>query len=185
MDVAIHDHRAADPFLALHDADGDGDVVDHAEAFAMVGKGMVESAAEAEADAVLQRAASGQDGAAGVEPESVHQFVGEGDLHRQLFARGQGTGAELVDVVVAVGEKHFVVFRRLWSNEVSSGGDPLIQHAAGDEAVFFGREHMLPDRQIVSVAVDELERKHEEVSVSSFSFEDQVQFQAKQDSAAT
>ena len=54
VDVAIHGHGAGDFVIALHAADGDGHVMNHAEAFAMVGKGVMESAADVECDSILQ-----------------------------------------------------------------------------------------------------------------------------------
>ena len=49
--VAIHHHGALDGAIALHAADGHGDVVDGAEAFSMVRKRVVESAAQVESHA--------------------------------------------------------------------------------------------------------------------------------------
>ena len=37
MDIAIDRHRGANLVVTLHAADGDGHVVDHAEAFAVIG----------------------------------------------------------------------------------------------------------------------------------------------------
>ena len=72
MDVAIDHHGAPDQAVVLQPADGDGDIVDRAEAFAVRGKCMVETAAEIEADAFLEREPRRQNGAPGRQPESFH-----------------------------------------------------------------------------------------------------------------
>src|SRR5205085_6589556 len=61
--VAINGHGAGDLAVLLHAPDGDRDVVDHAEAFAVVRMGVMESAADIEGDAVAQRALCSQNGA--------------------------------------------------------------------------------------------------------------------------
>jgi hypothetical protein len=53
MNIAIDGHGAADSVIALHAADSDGNIVNHAEAFAVIGEGVVKSAADVEADAIF------------------------------------------------------------------------------------------------------------------------------------
>src|SRR5205085_5313937 len=53
MDVAVHRHGARDFVVALHAADGDGYVVNHTEAFAVIGKSMMETSANVDGDAVF------------------------------------------------------------------------------------------------------------------------------------
>lgn len=50
VDVGIDDHGGADGAVMLETADGDGYVVDDAEAFAVVGKGVMEAAADVDGD---------------------------------------------------------------------------------------------------------------------------------------
>src|SRR5581483_12476103 len=69
--VAIDGHGATNAAPALQNANGYGKVVDHAESLAMLGEGMMKSAAYVEADAVVERALGGQNRAAGVQQESV------------------------------------------------------------------------------------------------------------------
>ena len=52
--VAIHGHRACDLFITLHAANGDGHIVNHAEAFAVVREGMMKSAADIKCHPILQ-----------------------------------------------------------------------------------------------------------------------------------
>src|ERR1039458_1121708 len=72
MDVAIDGHRGANFAVSLHAADGDGHVVDHAEAFTVTRKGVMESSADADPHSVVRGMISGQHGPPGGEPEGAH-----------------------------------------------------------------------------------------------------------------
>ncbi len=52
--VAVDGHGAPDSSALLHHANRDRDVIDHAEAFAVIGEGMMKAAADVHADAVLR-----------------------------------------------------------------------------------------------------------------------------------
>ena len=73
-------------------ADGDGDVVDGAEAFAMVGVGVMEAAADVGAEAIAKRGLRGEDGAAGSEPDRLYKFWGIRDLELHDVAGGERGG---------------------------------------------------------------------------------------------
>ena len=53
--VAVNRHCGAYLFIALHAAYGNSYIVDHAKAFAMICKGMMEAPADTESHAILQR----------------------------------------------------------------------------------------------------------------------------------
>ena len=76
MHVAVDGHGGANLVVALHAADGDRHIVDHAESLAMVGEGMVESSANADADFVGQGLARREDGSPGREPEGLRRDRG-------------------------------------------------------------------------------------------------------------
>ena len=61
-------------------ANAHGDIVNGAEPLPVVGEGVVESAAEVESDAVSQRQAPGQSGAARRQPERFHHLAGVRNL---------------------------------------------------------------------------------------------------------
>ena len=65
MDVGVYHHRAGYFFSGLESADGYGYIVDGAEAFAVAGIGVVESAADVTAEAVLEGGFGGEDCATG------------------------------------------------------------------------------------------------------------------------
>src|SRR5580692_35975 len=72
MDVAINSHRGANLAITLHTANGDGNVVDHAEALAVTGEGMMESTANVDGHAVVEGTIGCQHGTARGEPEGAH-----------------------------------------------------------------------------------------------------------------
>src|SRR5579883_3276532 len=71
MHVAIHHHGPPDRLIALQPPDCHGDVVDCAEALAMVREGMVESAARVERHAIRKRQAGGEYAPSGRQPERL------------------------------------------------------------------------------------------------------------------
>ena len=98
MDIAIDRHGGANLAVALHAADGDGHIVNHAEAFAVVGKGVVEAAADVKGYSITQGVLGGEDRSPGGEPEGAHQFLGVRDFHLRLFLPRQSSGYQLVNV---------------------------------------------------------------------------------------
>ena len=74
VNVAVDDGRLSQPAIALQAADGDGDVIEQAEPFAMIGKRMVQAAAEVHHSPVLQRELCGHAGAAGHQLEALHEL---------------------------------------------------------------------------------------------------------------
>ena len=73
VDVEVDDHGGGDGFFVEEGADGDGDVVVDAEAFAGVGEGMVVASAEVDGEASDEGAAGGEEGAAGDDAERVEE----------------------------------------------------------------------------------------------------------------
>ena len=73
MNVAVDGHGSANFVIALQAANGDSDVVDHAESLAMIGEGVMKSAPNADADSVGERLTGGEYGSAGGEPEGIDQ----------------------------------------------------------------------------------------------------------------
>src|SRR5215472_315421 len=69
MDIQVHGHGAADPALLVHELDGHGDVMNHAKALTVVGKGMMEAAPNVQRDALAQRQVRSQNRATGGKPE--------------------------------------------------------------------------------------------------------------------
>ena len=109
MNVAIDGHGPADSTTLLHDPNGNGDVVDHAEALAVIGKGVVKATADVDAYTVLQRPLRSQDGPSGVQHEGVDHLWRVGNFHLQLFARAQAAFHQLVDVMRGVDQGNVAI----------------------------------------------------------------------------
>src|SRR5207237_10061787 len=99
MDVAVYGHGAGNLVVALHATNGDSHVVNHAEAFAMVGKGMVEAAADVEGDAIFQRIVRSQDRPTRSRPEGADEFGRVRKLHLHLVLRQERSSLECSAVV--------------------------------------------------------------------------------------
>src|SRR3954467_9924727 len=70
--VTIDSHGGADFTVALHTANGDRDVVNHAKAFAVIRKSVVKSAADVDRDSFVQCILRSKNRTACSEPESLH-----------------------------------------------------------------------------------------------------------------
>jgi hypothetical protein len=66
--VQVHDGRPPHDALVLQHANRDRDVIDQAEAFAMVREGVVKATAQMGRDVSVQRQPSGEHRAAGADP---------------------------------------------------------------------------------------------------------------------
>ena len=152
----------------LHAPDGHGHIVDHAEAFAVVGERVVEAAADADGNGVHESLAGSENGPSSGQPESLHQFGRVGYLELLLLASGEGASFQLVNVVKFVNEKNVLVLGGFGREEVLGTGELGFQQAFADAAVLFGWEDVLADGEVVAVAIDEFEREHVR---SGYSFE--------------
>ena len=161
MDVAVDGHGGADFIIALQAADGDGNVVDHAESFTMVRKGVVESAANADADSVYQALTRSQDRSAGGEPECIGEFLGVGDLHFHFFALGERPCFQLLHVLGLVDQEDVLIAGGLWLEKVFRAGDTGGDQAVADAAVLFGGKDVIADGKVIGVAIDQLEGEHQ------------------------
>src|SRR5277367_356126 len=72
--IGVYYHRSFNRVVELQATDGDGHVVKHAESFAVIGAGVVETAADVCGAAVYQSALTCKNRAAGCKPDSFDQF---------------------------------------------------------------------------------------------------------------
>ena len=170
VDVGVHDHGAGDFVAGLQRANGDGYIVDGAEAFAVAGICVVKAAAEVAAEAVLQGGLGGCDCAAGCQPECADEFGGIGDFQFHLIARGQCAGFELLDPVFGVDAEDIGVGCGFGAEEVARFSDAFVQEFVVDEAKFFGGKDVGAEIEVVALVVDEFEGQHE-CNQSQFSTE--------------
>jgi len=166
MDVAIHRHRSANLAVALQSADGDATSWIIAEAFAVIGEGMMKSATNVDRDAI----GGARCPAASIvspcrQPECVYQIARIGNLKRQFLARVERAGGQLVDILGCVNQQDVVVGGWLRFQKIILFGDLRSSAAVRERPIFLGREDVFADGQIVGVAVDQFEGKHSALSI--------------------
>ena len=160
VNVTVHSHRPYDFFLTLHMANRDGHIVNHAETLAVIGKGVMESAADVESDAIFQRILGSQNRSARRQPEGPHQFRRERNLHLGFFARGKRSGLEFMDIRRRMNQQDVLVGCWMRRKKIRRIGHLRFDQPIMNAPIFFGRKDMLADGQEIVVAVDELEGKH-------------------------
>jgi hypothetical protein len=165
MDVAIYCHRFANLLIALHATDGNRNIVDHAEAFAVIGKRVMESSSDADGHAVDEGMIGGQHRSASGEPEGAYQLRRVRDFELQLFARAERARPQLLNVARGVHQKYVFVGGRPRGDEVRCGGNSRRDQPVVNALVLFGGENVRPDGQVVVIAVDEFEGKHSGLSI--------------------
>ena len=164
MHIAIEGHGGANLVVALHAADRYGDVVDHAEALAVVGEGVVESAADAYAHFVYEAMARGEDRSTGSQPEGVHQLRRERNLQLLRFTRTKRSSLQFLHILWRMDQQNVEVGRGLGFEKVAHVGDAGGEKTVANAAIFFGRKDVSTDGEIVGVAIDELEGQHDEAN---------------------
>ncbi len=160
VNIAIQRHGGTDFFISLHAADRDRNVVDHAEAFAVIGEGMMKPAANADRDAVVERIIGGQHRSAGGHPECAHQLRRVWNLHLQFLARAERAGFQFLHVLRRVYQQNVFIGGGTRSNEVGGVG-----HIHGHQSVVYASvlltgKYVVPDGQEIIFAIDKLKGQH-------------------------
>src|ERR1700732_4985302 len=96
MYVGIDNQDLPQSAIGLQSPDSDGDIVDHAETFAMAGKCVVESAADVEAETVFKSTTRGEDRSACTEPKASHPSLGVRNFQSHPFACAQRVLLEFI-----------------------------------------------------------------------------------------
>src|SRR5215469_4465679 len=158
--IAVDGHRGANLAVALHAADGNRDVVNHAEALAVIGESMVKSPSDIDGHAILPSVLRRKNRTSRCQPERANQFRREGNLELEFLPRGQRSGLQFIHVRRRVHQQNVLIGCRLGSEKVRGIGDSFFYQAPVYATVLLGGKDVLPDGEIVFVAVDELEGKH-------------------------
>src|SRR6266404_6709874 len=90
VDVGVDDDGPFDEAVGLQTANGDGDIVDRAETFAVAGVGVVKAATEIAAEAITKSQLASKDGSTGCEPNGFGEFRRIRDFEFHDFAGGEG-----------------------------------------------------------------------------------------------
>ena len=162
MNVGVDDHGRFDGAFVLQAANGDGDVVNDAKSFAMIGERVMETAADVRGAAVRESALPCFDGAARAEPARFDEFFRVRNFHAQLFDRTERAGLEFVDIFVRVDAQNIFVGSRRWRDEVGRRGEFLFDERVADEAVFLRWENVRAEVEVVAFVVDERDGRHRE-----------------------
>ncbi len=159
VEVAVDDH---DPFgQPVRDdlAGGHGDVVEQAEALAVLGEGVVEAAADVDGQPRLEGLAGGQHRPADGQEGEADELGRVADLQGLELGRAQAAGLDALEIAARVDELDVLVRGRAGPEEVLLLG-PHGQEVLVDEAVFLEGEDVLAGLEHpVLVAEDELERE--------------------------
>src|SRR3981081_4341535 len=118
MNVAIDSHGGVNLAVALHTSDGDGNIVDHAESLALVGKRMVEAAANVNGDALGQGVERGQNRSPCRQPECPNEFGGKRNFELHLFLRAERAGLQLANILGDVYQQDVLIGSWLRREEV-------------------------------------------------------------------
>ncbi len=108
--------------------------------------------------------------AARIDPPAASQKActssGEyGIFKLHFFPSGKRPGFQLLNVMRGVDEKDVLIRCRLRRDEVGTIGNSRFDQLPVHAPIFLCRENMLADRQIIFIAVDKLEREHEELII--------------------
>lgn len=144
MNVAIHDQRFFDQPLVLERTDGDGNIVDGAETFAVRRKSMMKTSADVEADAVAQRVAGSQGGPAGSQPKSLHHFARIGDLKLDDFGVAQRSSFQAAHPAGIVDTEDIVIGNRLRLHKVGRFSEALLEQAIVNQPVLARGKYSWP-----------------------------------------
>src|SRR3954468_24174051 len=145
MNVAIDGHGSPDFAIALHAANGDRDVVNHAKAFAVIRKGVVKSAADVDRDSIVQCILRSKNRTAGSEPESLHQFRRERNFKLKFFTGGESSSLQLLDILRRMDQQDVLIGSWLRCNEVFRPGNTAFDQLIMHTTIFLRRKNMLPD----------------------------------------
>ena len=108
----------------LHAANRYRHVVDHAEAFAVIGESVVESATNVDAHSIRQSMLRSQNRPSRGQPEGSNQFGRKGNFELHLLTGTERAGLELPNVLRSVDQEDVCVSSRLRVEEVCRHQQP-------------------------------------------------------------
>lgn len=155
MNVGVNDHGGFDGAFVLQAANGNGDIVNDAKSFAMIGERVMKAAADVRGAAVRESAPPCFDGATGAEPAGFDQFLGVRNLHAQFFDGAERAGLEFVDILGRVNEQNVLVGGGCGRDEVRRRGEFLFDERIVDEAIFLRWKNVRAEVEVVTFVIDE------------------------------
>jgi len=160
VNIAIDCHRRTNLVVALQPPNGDGHVVNHAEAFAMIRKSVMKAAANADGNPVSQGLPRRQDRSPGRQPKRVDKLPRVRDFHFHLLARAECAGLQLVHVLRFVNQQNVLISGWFGFQKILRVRNAFSQQPVADAAIFLGGEDVLANGEVIRVTVDQLEGEH-------------------------
>ena len=127
MDVEIHDQRPLDQPFLTQDPDCDGDVVEEAEAGAVIGKGMVTAAGCVAGQSMLERETAGEHGAADRRAPAAHKCLGQRQTEASNGAAVERERQHRLHIRIVMGERQPRAGRRRGLTEARRRNHAVLQ----------------------------------------------------------
>jgi hypothetical protein len=118
MGIQVHDHRSPDRSLPLQRANGHSDIMQRAETFSVMRKGMMEAAADMKADALAQGEPRSQQRSAGPQPERILQSRTPGKIQDGALGRAKQVKPEALHITRTVDQEQVAVGDRIRRYEI-------------------------------------------------------------------
>ena len=135
VNVGVDHHCSFNCFVVLQAADGDGYIVDYAEAFTVIRAGVVESAADIRGPAVVQRFLAREDCPASGQPAGFDQFLRVWYFELQDFGVGERAGFQFADVLARVDAEDIFVSCWLRRKKIAALRDSAVRQAFVNQAI--------------------------------------------------
>jgi len=141
--VEVDHHRAADATVPLQHANRDGDIVEHAESLAVIGKRVVRPAGEVHREATLERGGGRLTRPADGAERPLNQRFRPGQADASLFRVGQRSCAHRLDVTLGVNESQGLHRRSLRLVDTRGRHEPARDHRVAKQGVLRDRKAMI------------------------------------------
>ena len=136
MNVSIDDHGLADGAIGLQPANGYGNVMNGAKAFAMVGVGVMETPTDVAAKPVLQRRLGGQNRASGSKPEGADKFRRVRNFELHDITECESAGLQFADPVRGVYAQQIGIAGGFGPQKISAIGNFVGEELFFNQTVF-------------------------------------------------
>ena len=149
VNVEVDDHRASDPTVALQGADRDGDIVEHTEAFTVVGERMVRPAGEVHRQAPFERGRGGLTRSTDSTKRALDQGLGPGEPDATQLRIRQRPCRDRVHIPPGVHEQERIDRRALGLVQVGWSDEPSRHHRVAKQGVLRDRKPVIGREGIV------------------------------------
>jgi hypothetical protein len=161
MHVAIDDGNALDQLVAAEGANRDGDIVQNAKAFAVIGKSVMRAAREIRSDARRERGACGCKRPSRRQKRTTHERLRPRQSEPSQLARRERSGAQARHVVLRVNQQHVCDGRGLRFDDLRRRERAFAEQTVAHEFKLANRKDVpLADVGVITWSVEDV---HENV----------------------